>query len=229
MYSTIDIWPGIYSSHQRCLEALQRLDLINEATATELSHEAYIELLQYRLNTARGEKKDIIQQRLDALHAQPSTNGQSPAQKSKTKSRKLKAKSPETQAPATSPAKPQLIQAVEKVATWATSQAIIFLTLVGALSIQIHHVAHLVSRVSQDDSLVLGYIFGSVSEITALLLTIHKAKKSMLIIFAFVQCWINILYYCQLPDLMIQLTLSALIAFVIYSYSELYSVTQQKI
>ena len=120
--------------------------------------------------------------------------------------------------------KPAFIAAVEFIADWATSKAIVFLTLLGALAIQVvHHVAHLVNSISSNDNLMLGYVFGSVSELTALMLTVHQARKSMLIIFAFIQCWINVLYYCQLPELTVKLTLSALIAFVIFSYSELYT------
>lgn len=217
-YSTKDIWPGIYGSHQRCLEALQRLNLVTEARATDLNRNAYVELLQYRLKTAKREKKALVQQRLLELGVTPVLNGKTVKPKSKREKPKVKAGKP-----------PGFIQAIERLAIWSTSRAIIFITLLGALSIQIHHVAHLVNRVSQNDSLALGYIFGSVSEITALLLTVHQARKSMLIIFAFVQCWINILYYCHLPDLTIQLTLSALIAFVIYSYSELYTISQPQV
>lgn len=221
-YSTKDIWPGIYGSHQRCLEALQRLNLITKARATDLNRNAYVELLQYRLKTAKREKKALVQQRLQELGVAPVLNGKTVKPKSKREKTKVKASSPK-------PKPPGFIQAIERLAIWSTSRAIIFITLLGALSIQIHHVAHLVNRVSQNDSLALGYIFGSVSEITALLLTVHQARKSMLIIFAFVQCWINILYYCHLPDLTIQLTLSALIAFVIYSYSELYTISQAQV
>lgn len=221
-YSTKDIWPGIYGSHQRCLEALQRLNLITEAKAADLDRDAYVELLEYRLKTVKRERKALVQQRLQELGIRQALNGQTVKHGSGTKKVKFNTA-------ALKPLPPAFIQAVEKLAIGATSRAIVFLTLLGALSIQIHHVAHLVNRVSQSDSLALGYIFGSVSEITALLLTIHRAQKSMLIIFAFVQCWINVLYYCRLPDLTIQLTLSALIAFVIYSYSELYTITQQRI
>ena len=94
--------------------------------------------------------------------------------------------------------------------------------------IQVHHVAQLVNRVSDDDHLWLGYLFGSVSEITALMLTVHQVRRRMLIIFAFIQCWINLLYYCDLPNILIKVTLSALIAFVIYAYSELFSTIQHK-
>ncbi len=98
----------------------------------------------------------------------------------------------------------------------------IFLTLVGALSILVHHVAHLVNQVETTDGLLLGYVFGNVSELTALLLTIHRAKKYMLPVFAFVQAWINVIYYCELPLILTKLTLFILIAFVIFCYSEIH-------
>ena len=124
--------------------------------------------------------------------------------------------------------KPAIIEAIESLARWTTSRAAIFLTLLGALSIQIHHLASLVHRVTENDGLLLGYVFATVSELTALMLTVHQARRGMLITFAFVQCWINVLYYCTLPDLVIRLTLSALIAFVIYSYSELFTSVQHE-
>jgi hypothetical protein len=150
-------------------------------------------------------------QRLTALNATPAPRNK-PVKRGKTR------KSIKKPQPA-----PLFIRSVESIAQWATSRAIIFLTLLGALSIQIHHLALLVHQVSPQDSLILAYIFGIVSETTALMLTVHQARKGTLLLFAFLQCWINVLYYCELPNLVIRLTLSGLIAFVIYSYSELFT------
>lgn len=211
MYLTSDIWTGVYSSHQRCLEALQRLGITPRQPQSGISEEEYLRLLEYRLKTANGEKQAEVERRIARLTGgttalNPATATSEPVQ----------------------PTPPRLIRAIQFVAHWATSEAIVFCTLVGAIAIQVHHVAHLVHRVSDADNLWLGYVFGSVSEITALMLTVHQAKRSMLIVFAVVQCWINILYYCELPDLTIKITLSGLIAFVIYAYSDLFAVIQRK-
>lgn len=218
MFKTIDIWRGIYSSHQRCLEAVQRLGLTLRSKDNALVPDDYLQLLQYRLKTAKAEKKAEVERRIAALTTR-------------------KVKPVESEPPAEpvldtptqhGNGKPAFLHLLEQLADWATSKAMIFLTLVGALMIQVHHVAQLVNNISESDSLLLGYVFGSVSELTALMLTVHQARKSMLIVFAFIQCWINILYYCHLPALTVKLTLSALIAFVIYAYSELYTATQQE-
>lgn len=207
-YNTHEIWPGIYSSHQRCRDAIIRLGL----TLTEdkfISQNDYAALLNYRLTTATDKVKPEVLQRLATIGIpSPTLNA----------NEQLSISSPPGP-----PAMPLFIRSVEWTAQWATSKAAIFLTLLGALSIQIHHLALIVYKVSPQDSLILAYIFGFVSEITALMLTVHQAKKHTLILFAFLQCWINILYYCELPSIVIRLTLSGLIAFVIYSYSELFT------
>lgn len=219
-FKTLDIWRGIYSSHQRCLEAVNRLGLTLTDDGAALSKDAYQRLLQYRLKTAKAEKKAEVERRLAELNADVTEENALPF--------KEEIDSAPVPIALESTDKPAFIAVVEFIADWATSKAIVFLTLLGALAIQVHHVAHLVNSISSNDNLVLGYVFGSVSELTALMLTVHQARKSMLIIFAVIQCWINVLYYCQLPELTVKLTLSALIAFVIYSYSELYTNGQQQ-
>jgi len=210
MYNTHDIWPGLYSSHQRCRQAIERLG-IPLTEKSQIKQADYVQLLNYRLTTADAKTRPEVLQRLTALNATPAPRNKPVKQGKARKSIKL-----------TRPA-PLFIRSVESMAQWATSRAIIFLTLLGALSIQIHHLALLVHQVSPQDSLILAYIFGIVSETTALMLTVHQARKGTLLLFAFLQCWINVLYYCELPDLVIRLTLSGLIAFVIYSYSELFT------
>ena len=214
-YTTLSIWRGIYSSHQRLLEAVGRLDLTLTDNGTAIPKDAYQHLLQYRLKTAKGEKKQEVQRRLAELNGSVMPKTRSGV--------KAEAYVSASVNPSDSTGKPAFIEVIEYIADWATSKAIVFLTLLGALAIQVHHVAQLVNTISPNDSLLIGYVFGSVSELTALMLTVHQARKSMLIVFAVIQCWINVLYYCELPELTVKLTLSALIAFVIYSYSELYT------
>lgn len=210
MYSTHEIWPGIYSSHQRCRQAITRLN-ITMMDNSSIDQDDYVKLLNYRLTTADHKVKPQVIERLTTLSEKPDDQTKSTKRLASVKQSKTKQQAP------------VFIQHIERIAKWSTSKAVVFLTLVGALSIQIHHLALLVHRVSPQDSLILAYIFGIVSETTALMLTVHQTKKGTLLFFAFVQCWINILYYCDLPDLVIRLTLSGLIAFVIYSYSELFT------
>ena len=63
-FKTLDIWRGIYSSHQRCLEAVNRLGLTLTDDGAALSKDAYQRLLQYRLKTAKAEKKAEVERRL---------------------------------------------------------------------------------------------------------------------------------------------------------------------
>ena len=219
-YATQHIWRGIYSSHQRCTEAIKRLTLKVDQQGN-ISRKAYVELLQYRLKTAKGETRETVLNRLEELGAKHDPSVTAPGH---VDGMTAAVSTPE----AALVDKPAIITAIESLARWTTSRAAIFLTLLGALSIQIHHLASLVHRVTENDGLLLGYVFATVSELTALMLTVHQARRGMLIAFAFVQCWINVLYYCTLPDLVIRLTLSALIAFVIYSYSELFTSVQHE-
>ena len=220
LYATQHIWRGIYSSHQRCTEAIKRLTLEVDQQGN-ISRKAYVEVLQYRLKTAKGETRETALMRLEELGAKHDYSTLSPSSVEN-------ALTASTLSEAVPVEKPAIIEAIESLAHWTTSRAAIFLTLLGALSIQIHHLASLVHRVTENDGLLLGYVFATVSELTALMLTVHQARRGMLIAFAFVQCWINVLYYCTLPDLVIRLTLSALIAFVIYSYSELFTAVQRE-
>lgn len=218
-FKTKDVYKGIYSSHQRLKDAANRmgLTLINEEA---LSLEAYVKLLQGRWRTARLEIKQEVENRLVALNVAPS--------KSKTHSLlnghvKSRLTSPKLKLIWYKRYTIRLADFLETMADFTTSRAIIFLTLVAALSIQVHHLAHLVNKVGHTDHLLMGYVFASVSELTALMLTVHKARKYMLIAFALVQAWINVLYYCELPLVITKITLSFLIAFVIFSYSEIYT------
>jgi len=69
MYLTSDIWPGVYSSHQRCLEALERLGITPVQPQSAISAAEYLRLLEYRLNTANGEKQTEVQCRIARLIA----------------------------------------------------------------------------------------------------------------------------------------------------------------
>ncbi|MEM6321060.1 MAG: hypothetical protein AAF960_25575 [Bacteroidota bacterium] len=229
-YPTNDIWKGLYSTKQKQGLAIARLKLVpmDIDGKQALSEADYITLLQNRLTTIKTDKgKSEIAQRLKDLGIDATT-------KPTTTNRKDKSRKPLRAAKnGVSPSWHQktsigLIKVLSTVAEFFTAKPIVFVTLVAALSIQVHHLAVLVNRVGDNDGILLGYLFGSVAETTALLLTIHGAQKRTLLIFAFVQAWVNVLYYCDLPLLVTKLTLSALIAYVVFSYSELYTKTNLK-
>ena len=229
-YKTLEIWRGIYSTHQKCLAAITRLnlELLNIDGKQTISEADYITLLENRLTSIKTtEGKGAIAQRMRALGMD--------APKVLTKANGKKNTKKTTRGPksAVSMSWHQktsigLIKILSTVADFFTAKPVVFVTLMAALSIQVHHLAVLVNRVGDDDGILLGYLFGSVAETTALLLTIHGAQKRTLLIFAFVQAWINILYYCDLPLLVTKITLSGLIAYMVFSYSELYTQTNLK-
>lgn len=103
------------------------------------------------------------------------------------------------------------------------SKAVIVVTLLFALAFQVHHLAVLSARTVESDGLLVSYLFAIAAEMTALMQTIHTRKKWVLVAFAVFQAWVNVLYYCGLPLVFSQLTLSVLLAFVIWSYSDLFT------
>ena len=117
------------------------------------------------------------------------------------------------------------------------TEQFIFLILFFAIGIQINHTAHLYHRAGASLEPSAGwigaYIFGTVTELTALLLTIHDGKKNKLLIFAFLTFWVNMLYYevwksiaTISPEVMYfinKMTLSGIIAFVLYAYTDLFT------
>ena len=124
-----------------------------------------------------------------------------------------------------------------QLTTLLRTEQFIFLVLIFATGIQINHTAHLYHRASSDLDVGAGwigaYIFGTVTELTALLLTIHEGKRNKLIIFALLTFWINLLYYdvledfinlsCELMRFINKMTLSGIIAFVLYAYTDLFT------
>lgn len=117
------------------------------------------------------------------------------------------------------------------------TEQFIFLILFFAIGIQINHTAHLYHRTGAYLNPAVGwidaYIFGTVTELTALLLTIHDGKKNKLLIFALLTFWVNLLYYevwksiaTISPEVMhfiSKITLSGIIAFVLYAYTDLFT------
>ena len=133
----------------------------------------------------------------------------------------------------------ELNRIVRAITAFLKTESFVFIVLTGALIIQVNHLATLFHQVAETKSrwvLAGGFLFGGVAELTALILTIHKGNESILKAFAFLTFWINLLYYKVWLDFdgtmlwctnaLIKITLSAFLAFVIYSYGELF--TQSK-
>ena len=127
---------------------------------------------------------------------------------------------------------------VQVLSTFLKTEQFIFMVLAGALIIQVNHVASLFIRaagVNSHLSWVSAYLYGAVTELTALLLTIHRGKQSILLTFGFLTFWVNLLYYQVWLNfspslewftlLLVKITLSAFLAFVIYSYTHLFTET----
>jgi hypothetical protein len=125
---------------------------------------------------------------------------------------------------------------IQALSVFLKTEQFIFMVLTGALIIQINHVAVLFIRAagtSTNLSWVSAYLYGTVAELTALLLTIHRGKQSILRTFALLTFWVNLLYYQVwlnfsptlewFTQLLVKITLSAFLAFVIYSYTHLFT------
>jgi hypothetical protein len=114
------------------------------------------------------------------------------------------------------------------------SRILLFIVFISALIWQMEHSANIVIRVSLIEyeawKITSGILFAFAVQFTALLMTIHSGKKWYLILFAFIEFFINMLYYepwareeATMATWSIDLILSAAIAFTIYSYSELFT------
>lgn len=106
------------------------------------------------------------------------------------------------------------------------SQGLVYLVLILAIIWQIDHTAHVVGAMDSKASIWLDYSFAIGIQLTALLMTIHKGSKHFLIIFAFIEFFINLIYYSPwstggMLEWTQALLISGTIAFTIYSYSEL--------
>lgn len=118
---------------------------------------------------------------------------------------------------------------------------IAFVFLCFAILLQVKHMAWLVDHVSENDNYYVGVLFGLAAECTAIIFTLHNnAKKGFLLVYAVLQFWVNILYYKIFPftftreingesisveywQEVTQATLAFILAFVIYSYSEIFT------
>ena len=135
----------------------------------------------------------------------------------------------------------ELNRIIKALTVFLKTESFVFIVLTGALLIQVNHVAHLFYQVAELKSrwvLAGGFLFGCVAELTALILTIHKGNQNILRAFAFLTFWVNLLYYkvwlgfdgtmLWCTNVLIKITLSAFLAFVIYSYGELFTKTAFK-
>lgn len=100
----------------------------------------------------------------------------------------------------------------------------LFVVFVSVLAWQIHHTALLefsITKFGGAWAVLLAVLFAVGVQFTALLLTIRKASKKFLVGAAVCEFGINILVYFPQPVLAVILV-SAISAFTIYSYSELF-------
>ena len=117
------------------------------------------------------------------------------------------------------------------------SEYFVFLVLIFAIGIQVNHTAVFFHRLAVKSDPTAGqfgaYLFGGVTELTALLLTVHKGKRDTLKTFGFLTFWLNLLYYRVWENfgltvdygttLIAQVTASGVIAFIVFTYSQLFT------
>lgn len=212
-----DIYQETYSSIQKFIEAAERMGIeIGHTDGRRFIKEGdYIQMLLQRLTTTKHhDTRDKIKAVITAYLNKYKASAQELAE--------LKAK-PEKVLRWYHTTTDRMTDFIETWSNFAVSPAVIFLTLLAALTFQIHHLAAVINRISETDGVIHGYVFATVAELTALMLTVHARKKWYLLVFAVMQFWVNVLYYVELPPIVGKLTLSVLIAFVIYSYSEIYT------
>lgn len=116
------------------------------------------------------------------------------------------------------------------ISEFFASHPVTLITLLCVLGIQVKHVAGVAHYVAPSDGWVVPYVFGIASEITALLATIHATKynKNRIGFFAFLQFVMNMLYYATQGEAdiltwVIRVVFSGFIAFVIFSYSDIFT------
>ncbi len=202
-FKTLEIFTGIYKSHQGLQRALESLDI--DYTKGEISREEYRKLLEHRFKTGDERVKDEIQRRMKTLdyglNSHIAVSNQQPKYK-----RFLH----------------QLVDFLETMTDFSISRAVAFLSFFMVLfSIQVHHVAILLIKASGSDHWFQAYCFAIASEVTAIHLTYSGSKKWVVYFFVIIQVWINFLYYTDLPVLLTQLTLPVFIGIILFSYTEI--------
>jgi hypothetical protein len=130
-----------------------------------------------------------------------------------------------------------LMDFLARLPMYLRSEYFVFLVLIFAIGIQVNHTAVFFHRLALKSDPTAGqfgaYLFGGVTELTALLLTVHKGKRDTLKTFGFLTFWLNLLYYRVWEDfgltidygttLIAQITASGVIAFIVFTYSQLFT------
>ena len=130
-----------------------------------------------------------------------------------------------------------LIDFFAQLPMYLRSEYFVFLVLLVAIGIQVNHTAIFFHRLAVKSDPTAGqfgaYLFGGVTELTALLLTVHKGKRDTLKTFGFLTFWLNLLYYRVWEDfgltvdylttLTAQVTASGVIAFIVFTYAQLFT------
>ncbi len=130
-----------------------------------------------------------------------------------------------------------LMDFLAQLPRYLRSEYFVFLVLIVAIGIQVNHTAIFFHRLAVKSDPTAGqfgaYLFGGVTELTALLLTVHKGKQETLKTFGFLTFWLNLLYYRVWEDfgltvdylttLIAQMTASGVIAFIVFTYSQLFT------
>jgi len=115
------------------------------------------------------------------------------------------------------------------------SRVFLFAVFLAAMAFQIQHTTIVAIRLEIGDAAAsnwqyaLGYLFSFAVQFTALLMTINRGGQAYLVIFAIAEFLVNLIYYRpwhtsdNMERWVTSILISALIAYVIYSYSELFT------
>lgn len=136
-------------------------------------------------------------------------------------------------APAPAAAIPQAAQS--KVDQFFRARTFLFGVFLAAMAWQIEHTTTVAIRLEIGDKepstwqIALGYLFSMAVQFTALLMTINKGGKAYLVTFAVAEFALNLIYYRPWNTMenyerwFTSVLISAIISYVIFSYSELFT------
>lgn len=251
IYNINAVWRGLYGSKHRLKERAKLLNIVIDEDT--LLHDDFERLLRDRIESNRA--SDDVKRVATAILEHFKSGGLSDSPPVPPDNVPKPPETPDT--PPESPPKviappksgsgfiktiPEGLIAILGVFPQMFKAApIVFVFLLLAIGLQVKHIATLVNDVSQNDTFIVGALFGISAECTAIVLTLHNStSKRVLLIYAGIQFWVNILHYhvfefefCTVKNgvdvcvkywrQVTQITLSGILAFVIYTYSEIFT------
>ena len=221
-YNINNIWGNLFSSKQRCLDSVKRLQI--ETNNGNLGVEQYKTLLTDRLNNSRTSEpyRKECKIRLSKLNGTFSNVEPGEPKKKKVKS-SLRFYEISLN---------ELARFINAVSNFVNSDNFPFVALVGALCFQVRNLTTVIQKADETAYYGVCLSFAVFAEITGLLMTIHHTKKSetsswfqnnwILILFAVFQVWIDLIAFFDWNPAFSKITIAFFLGFCIFSYSEIY-------